>query len=72
MVFTLPEDLREQYRNFGLDLPSYNGDDSWTLPLPSHFVIDPTGTIRFVQVETDHTERVDPDDTIRPRSPTAE
>ena len=35
LVFTLPEALRPIYAEFGIDLPSYNGDDSFELPVPA-------------------------------------
>ena len=35
LVFQLPADLREVYLKFGVDLPRFNGGDSWTLPMPA-------------------------------------
>ncbi|MFQ5582597.1 MAG: peroxiredoxin-like family protein, partial [Mariprofundaceae bacterium] len=34
LVFTLPEVLRPIYEGFDIDLPAYNGDDSFELPMP--------------------------------------
>ncbi len=64
LVFTLPEDLRQVYRGFGLDLAKANGDDSWTLPMPARFVIDRTGVIRSRDVDPDYTRRTEPSATI--------
>lgn len=64
LVFKLPDDLRQVYATFGVDLPRYNADDSWTLPMPARYVIDPTGTIRHVDADPDYTIRPDPSETI--------
>jgi len=42
------------------DLPAYNGDDSWELPMPGTFVIAPDGTVRVAFVEADWTKRLEP------------
>ena len=64
LVFTLPEDLRKIYLQFGIDLPKHNGDDSWTLPLPARYIIDRDGTIRYAEVSVDYTVRPEPEDTV--------
>ena len=64
LVFFLPEDLRELYKSFGSDLARFNGDDSWTLPMPGRFVIDQQGIIRRADVNPDDTVRPDPAETI--------
>jgi serine/threonine protein kinase len=58
--FALPEKERSNYRNVGLDLAVFNGDDSWTLPLPARFVMDQEGIIRDAVIQTDITVRPDP------------
>jgi peroxiredoxin len=64
LVFQLPPDLREVYSGFGVDLARFNGDDSWTLPMPARFVIDQRGAIRHVDVDPDYTVRPDPAETV--------
>ncbi len=59
-VFRLPEDLSQLYRKFGADLPKFNGDDSWTLPMPGRFIIDQDSTIRSADVDPDYTVRPGP------------
>ncbi len=49
---------------FGIDLPTANGDDSWTLPMPARFVIDRSGMIRAADVDPDYTRRPEPADTV--------
>jgi peroxiredoxin len=38
--FKLPDDLKQAYLSFGIDLAAGNGEDSWTLALPGRFVVD--------------------------------
>ncbi len=64
LVYTLPDDLRQVYLKFGIDLAQANGDDSWTLPMPGRFLIDRTGTIRAAYADPDYTRRPDPARTI--------
>lgn len=62
--FELPADLKEVYTANGIDLPKFNGDDSWTLPVPARFVVDATGIIRVVDADADYTRRPEPSKTV--------
>ncbi len=64
LKFQLPEDLREVYLKFNIDLPKYNGDDSWTLPLPTTLIIDQNGIIQHAAINADYTVRPDPEETV--------
>jgi len=64
LVFTLPEDLQQIYTNFGIDLPTGNGDGTWRLPVPARFVIDRAGVIRAVDADPDYTRRPEPAQTV--------
>lgn len=61
MVFALPQDLREVYGKFGLDLSKHNGNDKWELPLPATFVVEATGKILHAFTPADYTKRLDPE-----------
>jgi peroxiredoxin len=63
--FRMPGELVAVYRELGNDLPSINGDDSWTLPMPARFVIGQDGTIVYAEVNPDYTRRPEPSD-MRP------
>ena len=65
LVFELPEPLRPIYKNLGIDIPAFNGDQSFTLPVPASYVIDSDGTIRYHFVNVDYTRRLEPDDLLR-------
>ncbi len=60
----LPDDLSALYLKFGINLPEFNGDDSWTLPLPARYIIDPAGTVCYAQINADYTVRPEPEDTL--------
>jgi peroxiredoxin len=59
-----PDDLREIYQKFNLDLPAHNPEDPWTLPLPARFVITNDGVIRKAWVNADYTQRPEPEETL--------
>ena len=63
LKFKLPDDLKEVYLRFDIDLQKYNGDDSWTLPLPTRLIIDRNGIIRYTAINADYTVRPDPEET---------
>ncbi len=54
------QEYRAFYKSIGLDLPAYNGDDSYELPMPGTFVVAKNGTIQLAQVDADFTERLEP------------
>lgn len=61
IVFTLPEELRPIYAGFGIDIPITNGDDTFELPMPATYIVDSDRRIRMAFVDTDYTQRVDPE-----------
>lgn len=64
LAFTLPDDLKQVYLGFGNDLAMRNGDPSWRLPVPSRFVIDSDGVVRFVQADPDYAYRPEAETTL--------
>ena len=62
--FHLPPDLLAVNRTLGLDLNAFNGDDSGTLPVPSRFIVDGDGGIRYTVVDPDYTVRPTPEHTL--------
>ncbi|GMQ99514.1 MAG: peroxiredoxin-like family protein [Zetaproteobacteria bacterium] len=61
IVFTLPEILRPIYAKFGIDLPAWNGDGSFELPVPATYVLDRNGIILDGFVNTDYMQRMEPE-----------
>ena len=64
LVFTLPEALRPIYEMFNLDIPGYNGDDSFELPMPATYVIKQNREIVHAFVDADYTQRMEPADIV--------
>jgi peroxiredoxin len=62
--FALPEYLIELYKSLKNDLPAFNGDASWTLPMPGRFVIGQDRVIRYAEVNPDYTHRPEPADML--------
>jgi peroxiredoxin len=60
LTFRLPDDLETVYRALGIELPAYNGDDNWTLPMPARYVIAPDGHVVAADVHADYTRRPEP------------
>lgn len=61
LVFDLPDDLKEIYQNFGIDLERFNGDSLWQLPMPARFIVNSNGKIVDAETNPDYTVRPEPD-----------
>jgi peroxiredoxin len=75
IAYSVPEPMRLHYRSILVNIPFIHGDqgiDTWRLPLPATFVIQPTrtitgevgGTILFAEAHADHRVRPDPSDVL--------
>jgi peroxiredoxin len=64
LVFQVPDDLKQLYLKFGINLESSNNDDSWTLPIPARYIVDRDAVIRYAEADPDYTVRPDPQHTI--------
>ncbi|RFB75713.1 peroxiredoxin-like family protein [Methylovirgula sp. 4M-Z18] len=62
--FELQDYLVDLYKSLKNDLTSFNGDSSWTLPMPARYVIAPNGTILYADVNPDYTIRPEPEDVL--------
>jgi peroxiredoxin len=62
--FNLPGYLVELYKSLKNDLPSFNDDPSWTLPMPARYLIGQDGTILYADINPDYTQRPDPEDML--------
>lgn len=62
--FALPDALVDLYKGLKNDLPAFNGDPSWTLPMPGRFVIAPDRTVLYAEVNPDYTRRPEPEDML--------
>jgi peroxiredoxin len=62
--WALPDDLKQLYKKFGIDLAESNGGGSWTLPLPARFIVNPAGVVQYARVDPDYTRRPEPHETL--------
>ena len=62
--WAFPEDLKKLYQGFGIDLAAANGDDSWTLPVPARFIVNPAGVVQYARLDPDYTRRPEPLETL--------
>ena len=60
LTFSLPEELKAVYMELGIDLPRFNGNDSWQLPMAGRFIANSQGIIRNVEAHPDYTQRPEP------------
>jgi peroxiredoxin len=60
----LPDYLVDLYRSLKNDLPAFNGDQSWTLPMPARYVVGQDATILYSEVNPDYTRRPEPEDML--------
>ena len=64
LVFHLAEELRPIYLGAGLDIPAYNGDNTFKLPVPATYIVNTDGIIIADFVNADYTQRMEPTDII--------
>jgi peroxiredoxin len=62
--FSLPDYLVELYKGFKNDLPTFNDDPAWVLPMPARYVIGTDGIIAYAEVNPDYTQRPDPSELL--------
>jgi len=64
LVFSLDEALRPVYAAFGFDIPDYNGDQSYELPIPATYIVGIDGRIIWSFVDEDYTKRAEPEEIL--------
>lgn len=64
LVFTLPEQLRPLYKEFGIDIAFHNGDRSYELPIAATYIVDRNGIIIRAFIDVDYTKRLDPEEIV--------
>jgi peroxiredoxin len=65
LTYRVPELQAEVYRRAFVNLPFANGDESWELPIPATYILDPDGTVLYASANEDYTERPEPADILR-------
>lgn len=64
LVFTLAVELKPIYQQFGIDIPAFNGDNTFTLPMPATYLIDQSGKVLYHFIDADYTLRQEPKELI--------
>lgn len=64
IAFTLPAELIDLYGRLGNDLPAFNGNGRWALPMTATYLIDAGGHIVYAHVDADYRERAEPRDVL--------
>ena len=64
LVFNLAEELRPIYKQFNFDITKYNGDETWSLPIPANYIVNKEGVIAESFVDADYTKKMEPADII--------
>ncbi|MBW3519156.1 peroxiredoxin-like family protein [Flavobacterium sp. NKUCC04_CG] len=61
IAFTLQDYAQVAYSGLGIDLSSFNGNNSNELPIPAVFVVDKNAIITYSFVDSNYTSRIDID-----------
>jgi peroxiredoxin len=64
LVYRVSTEQQALYERAFVNLPFVNGDNSWELPIPATFILDPDGTVPYASANEDYTERPEPAEII--------
>jgi peroxiredoxin len=64
LVFHLGPEMQALLERAGLDLPTYQGHDMWTLPIPATFVVGTDGVVNARFVDPDYRRRMPIEDLL--------
>ena len=74
LAYTIPAYHRDYYRSILVNIPFINGtekggsekggDDSWRLPIPATFVLDPAGRVGYSEAHADFRVRPEPEEAL--------
>jgi peroxiredoxin len=60
--YSLSPQMIQLYKALGNDLEVFNGESSWSLPMPGRYVIGQDGIVAYAEVNPDYTRRPEPSD----------
>ncbi|RMF03079.1 MAG: AhpC/TSA family protein [Chloroflexi bacterium] len=64
LVFSVGSDVRPMFQKVGFDIPGQNGDDTWEIPVPATYVVNPAGQVVYRFVDPNYTRRAEPADIV--------
>ncbi len=59
------DEVRDLYRNSGIALNVYQGDEGWLIPIPATYVVAPDRRIKACFVDPDFRQRISPEDILK-------
>jgi peroxiredoxin len=65
LVYRLSPELQAIYESIMTKLPGYNGDQSWELPLPATYLVQPDGKISYARIDADWRHRPEPEELLQ-------
>lgn len=64
LVYAFPKAVQDAYTTLGVVLPEYNGENSWTLPIPAVFVVGKDGVVAWRYMDSNYSHRPEPSDVV--------
>jgi len=64
LVHGFSDELKDIYLGFGADLAEFNGEPSWTLPIPARISINSDHKIISIQFDADYKHRPEPEEVL--------
>ena len=64
LVMWVGTEMQDLMPKAGVDLPLYQGNESWMLPIPATFVVGTDGVIKARHVDPDYRKRIEVDDLL--------
>ena len=61
LAIWIDDEMQAWMRENGRDLPSYQGNAGWMLPIPATFIVTPDGIVAARRVDPDYRRRMDLD-----------
>lgn len=65
LAFQLDHNVQKAYLSQGLDLPRFNGDESWELPLTAVFLLGKEHSVLYAWTESDYLQRPEPNELLK-------
>ena len=65
LVYTLPDELNEIYKKFGIQLDQSQGNTKNELPISATYVVDTNGKIIYDYIKEDYKLRADPNEVVQ-------
>jgi peroxiredoxin len=71
LAIWLGAELRDFFASRGHDLPGYQGNDSWVVPIPATFVVGADGRVRARFIDPDYRRGLEIDKLLNALRPSA-